>query len=60
MSGYHHPGDGTVESPRQIVTRLQDLIAAKSPAHAELVRRFRERQALEDARFARLEKLRPR
>jgi len=42
--GYTHRPDPEELSPREIVERLHAEIAAKSPEHAALVAKFREKQ----------------
>ena len=42
--GYAHRGVPGELSPREIVERLHEEIAAKSPEHAALVAKFREKQ----------------
>lgn len=42
---YYSRAAETVESPREIVARLHERIAAKSPEHAALVAGFEQRQA---------------
>jgi SLT domain-containing protein len=39
-------------TPREIVARLHELIAAKSPEHAALVAKFERRQARKESRDA--------